>query len=442
MYVSQSKKDSLIACLICSIGGTVFGYDLGALSAVSQSLRSEFSLGPSTYGFTIAASLWGTVAGSMFAGYVAVYFGRRTLIASCALIYAMATTAIALFGPAAWGIVLALRFLCGIAIGGFTVGCPLYLAQIAPSDQRGQFVAWFQVQVGIGVVLGFAIGYVAAHLGPLTLYWRACFGFGAIPPVVLLLFLNRMPEEAHLFDRNSSDYQEKGLEGPSKHKFLLNMRTGTGGDGKLFRRKNVRPLLLATAIALFNQLSGVNILLLYLLDILSNTGANFLQSHRSTLAIAILGLLPTVGGMAFVDKLGRKPLLISGAGGMSICLFVLSAPFKNHISLVECLAILITYNTCFAFSQGTVIWVYLSEIFPFDVRAKGQSYGASVLWISNAALITLFPTLQHFSPEWSLRFFSLMMLLQIVIALLWYPETKAVAVKQGTEAQANKLSIS
>jgi MFS family permease len=296
MYVSQCKKDNLIAGLICSIGGTVFGYDLGALSAVSQSLRSEFSLSPSTYGFTIAASLWGTVVGSMFAGYIAVCFGGRTLIASCALIYAMATTAIAFFGSADWGIVLALRFLCGIAIGGLTVGCPLYLSQIAPSEQRGKFIAWFQVQVGIGVVLGFAIGYVAAHLEPLALYWRVCFGFGAIPPAILLLFLHRMPEGAHRFDRKSSQYRERNPKWLSEDKISSKIRTGTERDGKLFRRRNLRPLLLATSLALFNQLSGVNILLLYLLDVLSNTGANFLQSHRSTLVIAILGPLTTIGG--------------------------------------------------------------------------------------------------------------------------------------------------
>jgi hypothetical protein len=127
---------------------------------------------------------------------------------------------------------------------------------------------------------------------------------------------------------------------------------------------------------------------------------------------------------------------------MSVCLFILSATAKHHISLAECLAVLIAYNICFAFSQGTVIWVYLSELFPVEVRAKGQSYGACLLWIANATLISFFPTLRHFSPEWSLRFFGLMMLLQIIIALLWYPETRGASVKQGTEVQTNNLQVS
>lgn len=278
------------------MGGTIFGYDRGALSAVSQNLRSEFSLGPSALGLTIAASLWGTVLGSMFAGYVALWLGRRDLIACCALIYAMASAAIALVGPAGWGLVLALRFFCGIAIGGFTVGCPLYLAAIAPSEWRGRFVAWFQVQVSIGVVAGFTIGYIVPHLVSLALYWRVCFGFGVIPPVFLLLFFHRMSDEPDLLDRHKKQIESATVTWLGKYKLPIKIASNPEGDGKLFRSKNLRPLLLATSVALFNQLSGVNILLLYLLDVLSNTGADFIQSHRSTLLIAILGPSHHYGG--------------------------------------------------------------------------------------------------------------------------------------------------
>jgi predicted MFS family arabinose efflux permease len=242
--------------------------------------------------------------------------------------------------------------------------------------------------------------------------------------------LGRMPEEANLFDLQDHQHGPTTAESLGGHKSSAWRSPDRKEDGRLFRRKHLRPLLLATSIALFNQLSGVNILLLYLLDVLSGAGAGFIQGHRYTLMIAGLGLVITICGTALVDKIGRKPLLISGAAGMAICLWVLSATFVHQIGLLECSIVLIIYNACFAFSQGTTIWVYLSELFPYGLREKGQSYGASVHWIANAILVSLFPTLQHFSPKSSLRFFGMMMLLQIVVASIWYPETKGIDLKQ------------
>jgi MFS family permease len=204
-FEAHASKDGVIAALVCSLGGTVFGYDLGALSAASQNLRSEFSLGPSAFGLTISCSLWGTVLGSMVAGYLAIYLGRRGLIASCALVYAIASATFAFVDTAEWGLVLALRFLCGVAIGGFTVGCPLYLAEIAPGEWRDCFVSLFQVQIGVGVVMGFTLGYIFANLVPVAIYWRACFGFGLILPLLFLLFPNQIPEEMTSFNCKDSN---------------------------------------------------------------------------------------------------------------------------------------------------------------------------------------------------------------------------------------------
>jgi SP family arabinose:H+ symporter-like MFS transporter len=406
----------------------VLGYDLGALSAATQSLRSQFSLSPPAFGLTISASLWGTVVGSLVAGYFADRWGRRMLIAACALAYLLAAVALALCDQTDWGVVLILRILCGITIGGFTVGCPLYLAEIAPPERRGRFVAWFQVQVGIGVIMGFAAGLVFAKMMPPSLYWRACFGVGAIPPLILLCFIRRMPGEAKWLSPPGG-VQEVDSEGPLA---TAEFYTSVGSDRtpRLFRRAHLRPLLLATSIALFNQLSGVNILLLYLLDVLSNTGIDLVRSHRYTLILAGLNLATTVCGMTLVDKVGRKALLVTGAAGMSLCLFVLSG--RLHVMTpLNLLLLLVAYNTCFAFSQGTVIWVYLSELFPLKVRAKGQSYGASVLWVANAALVSLYPTLQRLGHGMVFRFFGTIMLVQVLVVFFWYPETKGIRIEQG-----------
>lgn len=401
-----------------SLGGFVFGYDLGALSSATQSLRGQFSLSPAAFGFTISTSLWGTVCGALLAGWVADRIRRRNLIAGCAVLYALAAIGIALPVPPNWFLVLIMRFFCGMAIGGFTVGCPLYLAELAPIAQRGRVVSMFQVQVGAGVVIGFCAGSLFTHLGAAGAVWKWCLGVGAVPAVVLLFLLRFTPQRDPTLPISNS--QEKARTVPKSSVPVRSSRRE-----RLFRRKNTRPILLATSIAIFNQLSGVNILLLYMLDILSSAGIGLFLGHTYTVLISCLSLVTTVVGMAFVDKLGRKPLLIVGAAGMAFCLLSLAIAIPHHFAPFLYLSILVAYNAFFAFSQGTVVWVYLSELFPPGIRGAGQGYGSSVLWIANAILVLVFPIMQHASSVQTFYFFATMMVLQILVVWLWYPETRA-----------------
>jgi hypothetical protein len=194
---------------------------------------------------------------------------------------------------------------------------------------------------------------------------------------------------------------------------------------QLFRRRNMRPILLATSIAIFNQLSGVNIVLLYMLDILSSAGIGLAVGHRYTVLISCISLATTLLGMAFVDKSGRKQLLYIGSAGMAVCLLSLGVAIPHHFNSMLYLFILIAYNAFFAFSQGTVVWVYLSELFPPGIRGAGQGYGSSVHWIANAILVSMFPIMQHASSVGIFYLFALMMVLQIGVIWRWYPETRA-----------------
>jgi len=301
-----------------------------------------------------------------------------------------------------------------MSIGGFTVACPLYLSEIAPIALRGRLVSLFQVQVGAGVLVAFSLGLVVTHSATTGTQWRWCLGLGAIPAVILVFLLqfiskgNSRISPGDSQDMNSSDLDRAFSE-------------------KLFCRKNTRPILLATSIAIFNQLSGVNILLLYLLDILSSAGLGVLLGHTYTVLISFISLATTVVGMAFVDKLGRKPLLLWGSAGMAVCLLCLGLAIPHHLGPLFYLSILVAYNVFFAFSQGTVVWVYLSELFSPGTRGAGQGYGSSVNWIANAILVSIFPIMQHASPVRAFFFFSLAMVLQIGVVLLWYPETRGTA---------------
>jgi MFS transporter, SP family, arabinose:H+ symporter len=400
------NKRLATAAFVGSFGGFVFGYDLGALSASTQSLRSQLHLSPAIFGLTVSSSLWGTVCGSLLSGRIADRIGRRDLIAACAILYALAAIGVAVLTPLAWIFFPAMRFLAGMSIGGLTVACPLYLSEIAPIALRGRLVSLFQVQVGAGVLVAFSFGLAAAHLATTETVWRWCLGVGAFPAVVLIALLPLIPQANVRLAPNGD------------------MADGAFKSEPLFCRKNTRPILLATSIAIFNQLSGVNILLLYLLDILSSAGLGILLGHTYTILISFTGLTMTVLGLAFVDKWGRKPLLIWGSAGMAACLLCLGLAIPHHLGPPFYLCILVVYNVFFAFSQGTVVWVYLSELFSSGTRGAGQGYGSSVNWIANAILVSIFPIMQHASPVSAFFFFSLAMVLQVGVVLLWYPETR------------------
>ena len=406
----------MTTAFVVSLGGFVFGYDLGALSSASQSLRSAFGLSPASFGLTISASLWGTVCGSLLAGWFADRVGRRNLIAGCAAVYAVA--AIAVFRQVSWQwiLVLAVRFICGLAIGGFTVSCPLYLSELAPISSRGRVVSLFQVQVGAGVVIAFFVGSLLAK-GPVAGdAWKWCLGTGSIPPALLACLLmslpNAEPEFSKTLGRNEQTISTSSVPG------------GYSGREKLFRRRNLRPLLLATSIAIFNQLSGVNILLLYMLDILAGAGIGLSLGHTYTVVISFISLATSLIAMAAVDNWGRKPLVLIGSTGMGVCLFSLAAAVPRHFAPGFYLSVLVAYNVFFAFSQGTVVWVYLSELFPPGIRGAGQGYGSSVHWITNAILVSVFPALQHASSVRTFYFFALVMAVQIGVVWIWYPETR------------------
>jgi SP family arabinose:H+ symporter-like MFS transporter len=416
----ELNKRLLTAALVSSFGGFIFGYDLGALSASTQSLRDQWHLSPALFGLTVSSSLWGTVCGALFSGRVADRLSRRDFIAGCSVLYALAAIGIILPIQSSWILVPAMRFLCGMAIAGFTVACPLYLAEISPIALRGRLVSLFQVQVGVGVLVAYSVGLAIAHLAAAGNQWKWCLGLGAIPALLLVFLLQLSITQNYRHNPDDLPDPSPGIARES--------RPGVAsGREKLFSRKNVRPILLATSIAIFNQLSGVNVLLVYVLDILSSAGFGLLLGHTYTVLISSLSLAMTVLGMAYVDKVGRKPLLLWGSAGMAVCLLSLGLAIPHHLGPLFYFSILVAYHAFYSFSQGTVVWVYLSELFPPGTRGKGQGYGSSVNWIANAILISIFPVMQHASSVRAFYFFSLTMVLQVGVVLLWYPETRGKA---------------
>jgi MFS transporter, SP family, arabinose:H+ symporter len=423
--------------------GLLFGYDIGTISSTTLELRTHFALSASALGIAISSALFGTIAGSIAAGFVADAIDRRQALLVSAFLYMFSSLGAA-FAPGFLPFAIS-RFACGIAIGLISVIAPMYLAEVAPAHLRGRLVGGFQINVGIGVVLAFTAGYVIARYSHPDVAWRCSLASGVIPallcegllwrasPSPRWLALKRRFAEAH------SVLAALGSTDPDADQASLIASIegfGVMRSPALFSRRYTRPILLATGIAIFNQLTGVNIFLYYILDVFAELGSGRLNGHKDAVLVSSLSLVVTAIAVSLIDKAGRKPLLLTGAVGMGLCLALLPAIRYWHWPVSSVIVVLVLYNAFFSFSQGAVVWVYLSEIFPLAVRARGQSFGSTVHWVANALIIASFPTIAISLGSKVFVVLAVIMAIQFFVILLLYPETKHV----GLESLASDIS--
>jgi MFS transporter, SP family, arabinose:H+ symporter len=308
----------------------------------------------------------------------------------------------------------------------------MYIAEIAPPRKRGRMVGFFQFNIVFGILLAYLSNYLVGTMALGDAEWRWKLGVPAIPAAIFLLLLLSIPESPRWLARQGRlPEAEKVLRegGDPAYKQDLAAIVASldsphaAADEPLFQRKYRLPIFLAISIGMFNQLSGINAILYYLNDIFAKAGFNKVSADLQSVAIGATNLLFTIIAMSVIDRLGRKKLLLIGAAGTAVALAGVAAIFlmgAHQELLVWCLVGFIAF---FAFSQGAVIWVYLSEVFPTRVRAKGQSLGSFTHWIMNALISFVFPTLAARSGGVPFVFFAVMMVVQFFAVLLFYPET-------------------
>jgi MFS transporter, SP family, arabinose:H+ symporter len=331
------------------------------------------------------------------------------------------------------------RFLAGLGIGGSSVLGPIYIAEIAPARIRGRLVGFFQFNVVLGILLAYLSNYVVGlgHFGQWE--WRWELGVTAIPAALFLVMLFGIPRSPRwLVKRNRLSEAKAALESTGEENVeqalgeiarSIHLERQQAAD-RLFSRRYRLPIFLAVSIGMFNQLSGINAILYYLNDIFTHAGFSKLSGNLQAVAVGGTNLLFTALAMSVIDRVGRKLLLLIGALGTAACLAGVSAIFftGEHQNLLVWL--LIGFIAFFAFSQGAVIWVYLAEVFPNNVRAKGQSLGSFSHWFMNAVISGVFPLMAAFSGGYPFAFFSAMMLLEFLVVLAVYPETKALSLEE------------
>ena len=426
------------SALVGALGGLLFGFDTAVISGTTAQLTSVFHLTASQLGLTVSIAVIGAVIGSLSAGSFGQRYGSREALRVMALLYVISAVGCAFSWS--WGSLLAFRIIGGLGVGGSSVLGPVYIAEMAPAKIRGRLVGLFQINVVGGILLAYASNYIIARFALGATEWRWQLGIAAIPAALFLVLLFGIPRSSRwLVTRNRIDEARSILEAlgsPDSEAELQEMRAAireesTQADAPLFTRKLRLPIFLAISIGMFNQLAGINAILYYLNDIFKAAGFSKISGDEQAVLIGFMNFAATLIGMTLIDKLGRKTLLLIGSVGTAIALAGVAGIFYSQQHKNYLIWLLLTYIFFFSISQGAVIWVYISEVFPTRVRSKGQSLGSGSHWVMNALLSYTFPLMvERVSPGSPFVLFSAMMVLQFFVVLFIYPETKGVTLEQ------------
>lgn len=431
--------------LVAALGGLLFGFDTAVISGTTGALRSVFALDDFWLGFTVASALIGTIAGAVIAGRPADRFGRNATLLGIAVLYFVSALGSAF--PWNWSSFVFFRFLGGIGVGGASVVCPMYIAEIAPARLRGRLVALTQFNIVFGILLAFFSNYLIAQfdLGPQQ--WRWMFGVEAIPAAAFFALLFATPQSPRWLVAQGRAEEARRV--------LARLGTDAGGVDQelraiqasldlahhtlaepLFQWKYRRPVLLAVAIAMFNQLSGINALMYYAPAIFKMAGAGEGSALLQAVAVGGTNLLFTMLAMAVIDLFGRRNLMLAGSVGYIVSLGSTAAAFYTYGTHFDraggiwVLASLLVFIASHAFGQGAVIWVFISEIFPNRVRARGQALGSFTHWFMAAAISWTFPMIAARSGGHTFAFYGAMTVLQLLWVLWVMPETKGVPLEE------------
>jgi sugar porter (SP) family MFS transporter len=425
------------ATIVGALGGLLFGFDTAVIAGTTQQLTDTFHLtaaglfSPTSLGFTVAIALWGTVLGATTAGFPGQRFGRRDSLRVMALLYVISAVGCAF----AWNLTSLdiFRFIGGVGIGGSSVLGPMYIAEIAPPAWRGRLVGSFQVNIVIGILLAYASNLFIRRLDLGIHTWRWQLGVSALPAILFLIMLFTIPRSPRWLvsvGRDPEALEVLTLTGVESPAFQLKAirdavdeeRASSGS--RLWTMSHRFPIFVALSVGAFCQLSGINAVLYYLNDIFRYSGATQLSGDYQSVAVGAMNLVATLCAMSVIDKFGRKKLLLTGTAGIAVCLGAIAWVFYTSRHLELLVWLLMAYIGFFAISQGAVVWVYISEVFPTNVRSKGQSLGSSSHWVMNAIITAIFPTIASRSHSLPFVFFAVMMVLDFILVAAFYPETR------------------
>lgn len=408
--------------LIASLGGFLFGFETAVISGAEQIIQRIWELNAFWHGLTVSISLIGTIIGAIAAGRLSEKYGRKPVLIFVSLLYLASAIGCAI--SPYWSFFLLFRLLGGVAVGISSVVGPVYISEIAPSKDRGKLTGLFQIMIVSGIFIAYLTNFLFTAIGEDA--WRYMLGIMAIPSLLFYLLLKSIPESPRWLALH------QGVIAASAVFDLLGQESSTSIEPKntnikitLFQQKYTKPILFAVMLAFFNQMTGINAILYYAPRIFEMAGFDQQLSYMQPIFIGGTNVFFTLIGMSIIDRIGRKKLLLSGAIGMFVFLLLTAYGLKGDGSGML-LYYIIGFIASFALSQGAVIWVFLAEIFPNEVRAQGSSLGSTTHWVFAAIISWIFPVIVENIPQggfYIFLFYAIMVILSFVF-IMFMPETK------------------
>jgi sugar porter (SP) family MFS transporter len=436
----NGKYHLLYWTFIVAMAGFLFGFDTAVISGADLPIQREWNTSPTVHSWLIMSmALWGTVLGSLFGGYPTEKYGRKITLFWIGVLYFLSAVGSGLaWDPYSFSI---FRFIGGVGVGASSVAAPIYISEIAPSNDRGKLVATYQFSLVLGILIAFLTNYLIGQFLS-TDMWRLMVGLEAIPAFFYCYYILKVEESPRwlvLHKKDESKAKQVLMQlNPGEDATLLvsqikEAQQGHKTNEAFFSRKYRWPIFLAFLLAFFNQLSGINFVIYYAPRIFEMAGLGAETALLSSVGIGIVNLVFTMLGVYLIDRSGRKKLMLFGSLGYITTLSVIAWAFYANAGGEIVMFFVFGFIASHAIGQGAVIWVFISEIFPNTMRSYGQSWGTGTHWVF-AALITAFtlPVIQMLGDNpWMLfAFFALMMVLQLLFTIFMMPETKEISLEE------------
>lgn len=433
---------SLKWIIVAALSGFLFGFDTVVISGANLPIKELWSTGPFFHGFFIMSmALWGTVIGALFGAYPTNVLGRKKTLTWVGFFFFISALGSAFaMDPYTFSF---FRFIGGLAVGVSSIAAPIYISEISSPKNRGSLGVLYQFSLVFGILIAFLSNYfLTGFQGGQD--WRWMLGIEALPAVLYLLMTFRIPDTPRwqiLYKKNDQlalqtlekIYGDSSAANEVLQQIKSNDAHQASKPQNFWSKKNNRVIILAFVISFFNQLSGINFILYYAPEILELAGFATKESLFNSVFIGLTNIVFTFAGLLLIDKLGRKQLLIAGSIGYIVSLTGVSVAFYQALDPQWIALFIFAFIASHAVGQGTVIWVFISEIFPNRARALGQSFGAGVHWVF-AALITLVGpsviAIYNTNPWPIFSFFAFMMVLQLFFSIFMMPETKGKSLEE------------
>ena len=446
----SAKASSLVirSAIVAAVGGLIFGFDTAVISGANAALKKQFNLDDGGLGATVAIATVGTIVGALIGGRSADYFGRRKLLFFIGILYILGALGTAL-APSHL-VLMIFRFVGGLGVGLSSVCAPIYTAEIAPAKVRGRLVGLVQFNIVLGILVAYLSNYIVAQIvhDP-QIAWRWMLGVMVVPSVLFLVFLVAVPETPRWL--MAKGHEEKAIaisrrlcntveESDEQIQEIRDQLASAGSQATLsqfFTRRYFKVIALAFFIAMFNQLSGINAILYYAPEVMKQAGADDNAALLMSVGVGLMNLIATMAALTVIDRIGRRSLMIVGSIGYLVSMGFLTAVmfmFQGHFNSTSSTLVLIgllVFIAAHAFGQGSVIWVFISEIFPTRVRGLGQSLGSLTHWVFAAITTYAFPPIiGAWGGGWAFSIFLVCMFGQLVWVLTKMPETKGIPLEE------------